>query len=335
VVPLSQYLLDSYEGEFYKGHLLAVTCVSVFPDSLRCVSGSKDCCLIVWDLESGKKIHIIKGFRHDRTQQGHNDEVLTVSVSDDGSFISSAGKDRLIKIWKGDTYELVTSLKGHRDTITGIKFAHNSYTLFSCSLDRSVKVWNIDDKILIDTLHGHYSGVHDIDSFHNERAITCGFDCSVRIWKTTEESQLVYNGHQLSIDCVKIVNADCFLTGGEDGCICVWKTGKKKPFNVYKNAHQGRWITALGVLKKTDIAASGSYDGAIVVYKVSDNTLQPISSIKVNGYVNALEFSKNGKYLVASVGNDYKLGRWTQSQKTKSGIVVVNLNLPLPKLSLN
>ena len=75
----------------------------------------------------------------------------------------------------------MTTLKGHKDTITGLKFAHNSHTLFSCSLDRTVKVWDIDDKIIIDTLYGHYSGVHDIDSFHNERAITCGFDCSVRI----------------------------------------------------------------------------------------------------------------------------------------------------------
>ena len=332
MIPIASSLRDAYSANFYKGHLLGANCITVFPDSKRCISGSKDCCLIIWSVESGKKVHIIKGFKHDRTQLGHFDEVLSVSVSDDGNYIASAGKDRTIKVWKGENYELSTTLKGHKDTITGLKFAHNSHTLFSCSLDRTVKVWDIDDKIIIDTLYGHYSGVHDIDSFHNERAITCGFDCSVRIWKTTEESQLVYGGHHFSIDCVKIVNADCFVTGGEDGCISMWKTGKKKPANVYSNIHNGKWITSLGVLRKTDLVASGSYDGKIVLYQVAGNTLTVKSKIDVNGYITAIDFTNDGKFLVASVSPDHKLGRWTESVKQKPGILIVNLELALSKM---
>ena len=327
MIPISQDLLSSYSSTFFKGHLLGLSCISIFPDNIRCISGSKDCCLIIWEISSGKKLHILKGFRHDRTHSGHFDEILSVSVSDDGIFISSAGKDRTIKIWNGETYELITTLKGHRDTITGIKFAQNSHVLFSCSLDRTVKVWNIDDKVLLDTLHGHYSGVHDIDSFHNERAITCGFDCSVRIWKTTEESQLVYGGHHLSIDCIRIINADSFITGGEDGCISMWKTGKKKPINVYNNFHGGEWITSLAVLRKSDILASGSYNGEILIYQILGNSLTVKSKIEANGYITALEFTKNGEYLLASISSDHKLGRWTPSSKHKPGILVIRLNL--------
>ena len=311
--------------------MLGATCLSIFPDGVRCISGSKDCCLIVWDLATGAKLHIIKGFRHDKAQEGHNDEILSLSISDDGSFIASAGKDRTIKLWKGDTYELIETLKGHRDSITGLKFAHNSHVLFTCSMDRTVRVWDIDDRVLIDTLHGHYSGINDIDSFHNERAITCGFDCSVRIWKTTEESQLVYGGHQLSIDCVRIVNADCFVTGGEDGCIAVWKTGKKKPSAVFEKMHGGAWITSLAVLRKTDVVASGSYSGEIVLYQISGNELVEKARVKVEGYVTALEFSNDGKYLVASISSDHKLGRWTQTVKHKPGILVIELNLNLSR----
>jgi ribosomal RNA-processing protein 9 len=319
----------SYNGFFHKGHLLGATCVAVFPDNIRCITGSKDCCLIVWEIETGKKVHIIKGFRHKRRNGAHSDEVLAINISDDGAFLASAGKDRVVLIWNAENYEYVGCLKAHKDTITGVKFANNSHTLFTCSIDRTVKVWDIDDMILIDTLHGHYTGIHDIDSYHTERAITCGFDCSVRIWKTTEESQLVYNGHSLSIDCVRIINADNFITAGEDGCICVWKTGKKKPTDIVENAHGGSWVTSLAVMRKTDVVASGSYNGEIVVYKFGANGLKPVSRINVGGYVTGMDFSRDGKNLVCSISDDHKMGRWTPSVKQKPGIFVVPIGLDL------
>lgn len=44
-------------------------------------------------------------------------------------------------------------------------------------------------------------------------------DCSVRIWKITEESQLIYNGHRGSIEDVKLINDENFLSCGDDGYV--------------------------------------------------------------------------------------------------------------------
>ena len=42
--------------------------------------------------------------------------------------------------------------------------------------------------------YGHQDGVTGVDSLTRERAITSGGrDCSVRIWKVIEESQLVFH----------------------------------------------------------------------------------------------------------------------------------------------
>jgi len=65
---------------------------------------------------------------------------------------------------------------------------------------------------------GHQTGVTSIDALSRERAITAGgSDCSLRIWKITEESQLIYNGHKESIECVKYINDEHFVSGGMDG----------------------------------------------------------------------------------------------------------------------
>lgn len=50
-----------------------------------------------------------------------------------------------------------------------------------------------------------------------ERAISCGHDKSIRIWKVIEETQLVFRGQQGNIDCVTLLNDDKFLTGSDDG----------------------------------------------------------------------------------------------------------------------
>lgn len=180
-VEIAHTLKENYDSVFLKGHLLGVTCVVMMPDNKHCITGSKDCCLIVWDLESMTKKHVIKGFRHDRKYGGHFDEVFCVAVSDDAKYIASSGKDRTIKIWDGVSYTTVETFKGHRDTINALKFCPNSHILFSASSDRCVKVWNLDDMVFMDTLYGHQSFIFDIDTYNNERAITCSYDCSVRL----------------------------------------------------------------------------------------------------------------------------------------------------------
>lgn len=65
---------------------------------------------------------------------------------------------------------------------------------------------------------GHQAAITDIDALSRERAITSGgSDCSIRIWKLAEESQLIYNGHKGSIESVRLINDENFLSSGDDG----------------------------------------------------------------------------------------------------------------------
>lgn len=65
---------------------------------------------------------------------------------------------------------------------------------------------------------GHQSAITAIDALSRERAITSGGpDCTLRFWKITEESQLIYNGHRNSIENVKFINDENFISSGADG----------------------------------------------------------------------------------------------------------------------
>ena len=85
----------------------------------------------------------------------------------------------------------------------------------------------------METLFGHQDKISGIDCGARERCITVGGrDASARVWKIVEESQLVYNGPQSSLDCVKLLNEEHWVTAGEDGHLAVWGINKKKPLAV-------------------------------------------------------------------------------------------------------
>lgn len=97
-------------------------------------------------------------------------------------------------------------------------FRRGTHTLYSASADRSVKVWSLDEMSYVETLYGHLDAVTAIDALARERAVTAGGrDTSLRMWKIPEESQLIYNGDTGSIDVVKLVNEETFVSGGDNG----------------------------------------------------------------------------------------------------------------------
>lgn len=167
---------------------------------------------------------------------------------------------------------------------------------------------------------------------YKERALTAGgVDGTLRIWKIVEESQLVYNGRWGSIDSVKFINEDTFLSCNDNGSLCVWNVGKKKPIAEQKLAHGKsltgvpNWISAIATLVNTDLIASGSCDGVIRVWNLqkSFREIKLMFEIPVTGFVNALTFTNDCTSLIAGIGQEHRLGRWWRLKEAKNVILVI------------
>lgn len=179
---------------------------------------------------------------------------------------------------------------------------------------------------------GHQNQITSIDALYKERALTSGgVDGTLRIWKIVEESQLVYNGHSGSIDCVRFINEEIFVSCGDDGSLCVWNISKKKPIAERKLAHGksstgiANWISSITTLVNTDLIASGSCDGFIRVWKLEKNfrEIKLKFEIPVSGFVNALTFTNDSNSLIAGIGQEHRLGRWLRLKEAKNIILVI------------
>eukprot|EP01017_Pseudomicrothorax_dubius_P035065 TRINITY_DN4869_c0_g1_i1.p1 TRINITY_DN4869_c0_g1~~TRINITY_DN4869_c0_g1_i1.p1 ORF type:complete len:480 (-),score=129.95 TRINITY_DN4869_c0_g1_i1:113-1552(-) len=297
-----------------KGHKRTITGIELDPRGKFLYSISKDSSIIKWDLNTSQKLFISLGRDHDPSKVGHYDEILCLSVNYDGRYLVTAGKDRLIHLWDTHNQKLIDTMKGHRDTIQGIKFKLNSNEFCTVSSDRTLKLWDAAERAYMDTFYGHQAEINGLDVCGENRMISCGFDRKLIVWKLEEESQLIYGGHDYSIDCVKAINPNAYLSGSQDGNISLWSNAKKKPIYTLHVPHgEGNWITALGHYYNTDVAASGSKDGKVNFFSPvigKESSLKQLFTVPSEGIVNDIQISSDGDLAAWCEGGEPRLGRW-------------------------
>uniref|UniRef100_A0A8C1HTV1 U3 small nucleolar RNA-interacting protein 2 n=2 Tax=Cyprinus carpio TaxID=7962 RepID=A0A8C1HTV1_CYPCA len=325
------------EIRLMRGHKLPVTCLVITPDEKYIFSASKDCSIIKWEVESGKKVQKIAGGRKgtEARHVGHTTHVLCMAISSDGKYLASGDMNKLIMIWDPTTCKHLYKLKGHRDAVSGLAFRRGTHTLYSASHDRSIKVWSVDENAYVETLFGHQDMITGLDCLSRERCVTAGGrDRTVRVWKIAEESQLVFHGHEGSIDCIQLINEEHMVTGGDDGSISVWTVNKKKPVSTVKQAHgshgntgleQPYWVSSVAALHNSDIVASGAHTHTHNTRYHSRPTNPLHLKLKPPTNSHFLKFSNSGKFLVAGVGQEHRLGRWWRIKEARNGIYIIPL----------
>jgi ribosomal RNA-processing protein 9 len=201
----------------------------------------------------------VKGDRKkskDNLYQGHVDNILCVSASQDGKFVVTGGKDRRIIVWDAETLKCLRVFTQHRDAVTGLAFRRSTNQLYSSSKDRTIKIWSLDELAYIETLFGHQDEVVDVAALAQERCISVGArDRTARLWKVVEETQLVFRGggssekkskpsssrhtktQEGSIDRVAMIDEEMFVTGSDNGGLSLWAIHKKKPVFTLPLAH--------------------------------------------------------------------------------------------------
>ncbi|XP_047529303.1 U3 small nucleolar RNA-interacting protein 2 [Vanessa atalanta] len=315
-----------------KEHRLSLTCLCISSEGDFAFTGCKSGTIIKWSVREKRRLGSLTYKTHSAYLKGG---ITSVALTTDSKYLATSDSSPNIQIWDPHTLKHIHTFKGHKDVVVGLVFRKNTHDLYSASKDRSVRIWSLDEMAYVETLFGHQSPITSIDALTRERAITSGGrDTTVRIWKIVEESQLIFNGPVGSLDEVKLLDEEHFVSGSDNGSICLWSVLKKKPLCTVTEAHGSenevpRWITSLATLLNSDVFASGSYDNYIRLWKVSDSykNIEPLLSIMKNGFVNHMQFTSNGRLLYAALGQEHKGGRWFKQGSAKNGLLVINLSM--------
>ncbi|EAW10215.1 rRNA processing protein RRP9 [Aspergillus clavatus NRRL 1] len=259
------------------GHTKAVLSVAVSPSGKFVATGGEDRKLIIWDAATLTPM---------KTFTQHRDAVSGLAF------------------------------------VRHISTMNSGEQLFTGSYDRTIKTWSLSSAghAYVETLFGHQDNVSSVAAMTIDQCISVGArDRTARLWKVAEESQLVFRGgsqkhayQDNTIDCVAPLPPSHFVTGSDSGALSLWSIHKKKPLHTIQCAHgldplppldelssevdpqlagtntrfmrqMPRWITALATVPGTDVVLSGSWDGFIRAWKISEDkkTILPLGPIGV------------------------------------------------------
>lgn len=312
----------------------------------------------VWPNEDVLVSHFAKPPTNPKFKRSKN--VLALAVSSDGRYLATGGLDRHVHLWDTRTREHIQAFPGHRGPVSSLTFRQRTSQLFSGSFDRTIKLWNVEDRTHLENLFGHQSEVLTIDCLHKERLLTVGRDRTMRLFKVPEESQFVFRAPASSLECCCFINDSEFLSGSDDGSIELWHLLKKKPAHIIRNAHSlpsfpnehlhkdsneclpngdhaggsstavQSWVSSVAVCRGSDLAASGAANGVVRLWALAnddDKFMKPLFAYSLVGFANSLAFSKSGRFLLAGVGQEPRLGRWGRVHGARNGVAVHSIRL--------
>jgi WD40 repeat protein len=128
-----------------KGHKASVNAVAVASNRSEVISGSSDCTLKVWNLETGEQLF---------TLTGHSASVNAVTVTPDCKLAISGSSDNTLKVWNLENREQLFTLTGHSASVNAVTVTPNGKYVISAANDNTLIIWNLYSRKAIASFTG-------------------------------------------------------------------------------------------------------------------------------------------------------------------------------------
>jgi WD40 repeat protein len=289
-----------------KGHSDRVTAVAVTPDGQRAVSASWDGTLRVWDLETGKELHILRG---------HSGMVNTVAITPDGGRAISGSRDKTLKVWNIETGMMLGTLQGHSAYITAAAVTPDGQWVVSASCDNTLKVWGLETGVELRTIKCSFDEVKAIAVTPDGRRVVSAskdhkitFDDTLEVWDLESGKRLCTLPNRLHYVLGLAVTPDGgrLISTSQDKTLKVWDLETNS--ELFSLSGHNEWVSSVAITPDGQRAVSGSWDKTLKVWDLEKGTelgTLPGHSSAVSG----VAVTMNGQQAV-SVSWDATLRVW-------------------------
>lgn len=159
------------------GHADKVKSVAFSPDGKLLASASADQSILVWDVESGKKL---------RSLSGHSKAVNGVAFSPDGKTLVSGSEDTSARLWEVESGKELKIFSGHGKAVNAVAFAPDGKTVATAGEDGSVKLWEVESGKTARTLAGGRSGIRAVVFSPDGSKLASGGLILAKVWDSAK-----------------------------------------------------------------------------------------------------------------------------------------------------
>ncbi|KAK1833292.1 ribosomal RNA-processing protein 9 [Podospora conica] len=321
----------SAKDKSYQGHTGgALLTVRASQDGQFVVTGGADKRIVV---HSAADLRPLRAFTH------HRDAVTGLAFRRGTNQLFSCSADRTVKVWSLDEFAYIETLFGHQDAILDVDALAGERCVSVGARDRTARYWKVPEESQL-VFRGGQGG---------EKKAT-------PLTKIPKASA----AHPGSLDRVAMIDDDMFVTAADNGDVALWNVNRKKAVFVVPCAHgledpltpeqtsadadpdpkqvpapQPRAVTALRTIPYADVVLTGSWDGCVRVWKLSEDKkrLEVVGVLGggeglVRGVVNDIavfergERGRDGLCVVVATGKELRLGRWKVIKEGRCGAMV-------------
>ena len=187
--------------------------------------------------------------------KGHDNYVLSVAFSPDGSKIVSGSSDKTIRVWDASTgVEMLPPLRGHDSWVESVAFSPDGSKIVSGSRDNTIRVWDASTGVeMLPPLRGHDDWVESVAfSPDGSKIVSRSHDKTIRIWDASTGVEIVLESDSRGVPIFNVwnVNADDFRPSVQMSTEGLSQSTMDKPTislanGWFKNIHTGRYVGRL------------------------------------------------------------------------------------------
>ena len=269
------------------------------PQGESLASASNDGVVKLWHLKTFAILRILKG---------HTDIVNNIAFSSDGKWLATGSNDETIILWDLETGKLLRRLQGHQNSVYSVHFLPDKSHLVSGGNDRSLRIWDTYNGLTLRVLQGHKGGVNNITHYGNT-LYSASDDGTVMRWDATlpydEKVKQVSLDTEGPISTAISPDGQIVIVGFMNGELQAYSLPDVTLIWKEQDAHTQR-ISRITFDKKGNWLATASYDGVAKLWKVENNTLQLVNTLK--GHKDAIydiSFSNQTRYLATASFDGY------------------------------
>jgi WD40 repeat protein len=234
---------------------------------------------------------------------GHTQTIWGVAASPDGRWVATAAHDGSVKLWDGQTLQLLRSFPGHKGIGWCVTFSPDGQYLASGG--SGVKVWEVATGRELHSFADHERMVTSVDFHPNGRWLASGSnDGTVRLWDVAAGRSLgvLHRGGTVAKLAFR-PDGRWLAAAGQDRQIHVWDLSQGLPtLPAAPNrtlTHHAAAVSSVGWSADGAYLASGSDHGIISLW--NGETFSKIVTLRGGtGQIRSISFSRDGSLLAGA-----------------------------------